>query len=153
MIIHSKNQSKKQKSALGVSPDRSHRFCYPRLSRLHIQFGRVGTSCGFFFQRHFHSLADEIFGCFISYFRALWHFDVLPRWPSPTFLLRERRNYSYVLPRYFPLCPDIVYPPQYNHPGDKQIPSLPYDRIQRYAPLPRKWINFILGCGGRSSLL
>lgn len=106
-----------------------------------------------FFNITFIRSADEIFGCFISYFRALWHFSILPRWPSPTFLLRERRNYSYVLPRYFPLCPDIVYPPQYNHPGDKQIPSLPYDHIERYAPLPRKWINFILGCGGRSSLL
>jgi len=105
-----------------------------------------------FSQRHFRSLADEIFGCFISYFRALWHFGVLPRWPSPTFLLRERRNYSYVLPRYFPSCPDIVYS-QYTHPGDKQIPSLSYNYIQWYVPLPRKWINFILGDGGRSSLL
>lgn len=152
MIVHSKNRWKRGKKAR--RPDRSHRFCYSRSFRLHIQFGRVGELLvDSFFNITLIRSADEIFGCFISYFRAPWHFGVLPRWPSPTFLLHERRNYSYVLPRYIPLFSEIVYPPQYNHPRDKQIPSLPYDRTQRYASLPRKWINFILGCGGRSSLL
>lgn len=152
MIIHSRNQSKKVKSTFGVPIDRID-FAILIRSVYISNLGKLELLANPFFQRHFRSLVDEIFGYFISYFRALWHFGVLPRWPTPTFLLHERRNYSYVLPRYFPSCPDIVYSPRYNHPGDKQIPLLPYDYIQRYAPLPRKWINFILGCGGRSSLL
>lgn len=125
IIIYCRNQIK--------NLDWLYRFCYLTSFRLHIQFERTGISSEPFFQRRVRSLADEIFGCFISYFRALWHFSVLPRWPSLTFLLRERRNYSYVLPRYFPSCSDIAFSLRYSYLEDKQIPSSLYDHIQRYA--------------------
>lgn len=150
MIIHSKNQSKRAKCAW--HPDRSHRFCYPRSFRLHIWESR--NFLWILFSTSLSSARRMKYSHVLSVISALSGISAFCLAdPVRHFCFASAETILMFLPRYFPLYPDIVYSPQYNHPWDKQIPSLPYDHIERYAPLPRKWINFILGCGGRSSLL
>lgn len=112
----------------GVTIDRVD-FANRASFRLRIQFAAAGTSFeSFFSDVVFARLADEIFGCFISYFRALWHFDVpISLTRSDVFTTRTCARRETILMFSPAICPsrsDITFFVAIQPLGGyKQIPS------------------------------
>lgn len=139
MIIHSRSQAKPRATDMHPGPIASilsfsytllfPNFCFSCHGRARIKYSyllSVISICALF-SSLFLSLAFQCSG-------SLTQSDVFAR----------LKPFLYILPRYFPSYAVIAFSPHHhNHHGDKQIPSctrafLPYGRIQRHAPLPRK---------------